>query len=369
MKKNASGPPPLTATVAELYAAQVLGDGKAGDILGALPEHVLPERFRRAFLTLLMQQPELLKYEPRLLHREVSKAATLGLLLDPQVGEAHLLSSWKSKARREEPQLHVGYRGLIKLARQSGEVATIYAHEVHENDFVECDLGVEKRLIHRPSLFGERGKVIGYYAVIKYRDGSSDFEPMTLAQVHLIRSRSDHWCAFKAGKIASTPWATDEEEMGKKTVIKRLLKRVPQSPDLASALGLDEEPAGDPSNVIHIAQAPGAKPRSIADRLDSFANPEEESGQAGSSATGQKPAEVKLIDEVKDNEPLDLGVPLLSKGCRNAMERGRAARRRNKPRKLPKGLTAQKRKDEAEAYLRGWEEEIFELRAEEYGSL
>jgi recombination protein RecT len=308
-----------------------------------------------------------MNYEPRLVHREVSKAATLGLLLDPQLGEAHLLPSWKGKTRREEPQLHVGYRGLIKLARQSGEVATIYAHEVHEHDVVECDLGVEKRLVHKPVLFGERGKVIGYYAVIKYRDGSSDFEPMTLAQVHWARGRSDHWCAFKAGKIATTAWATDEEEMGKKTVIKRLLKRVPQSPDLASALGMDEELAQEPTNVIPISQAPRAKSRSISDRLDTFANRDEEIGRTGDDTTGQT-AE-KMLATPKGGEAFEGLDHPLSRGCRKAMERGRTARHRNRPRKLPKGLTAPKRRDEAEAYLRGWEEENFELRAEEYGSL
>src|SRR5688572_14042819 len=143
MKRNGAGPSPRAVTAVELYATQILGASKPGELLGALPEHIVPERFRRGLLNLLMQQPDLMKYEPRLLHREVSKAATLGLLLDPQLGEAHLLLAWNGKTKREEPALHVGYRGLIKLARQSGEVETIYAHEVHENDFVDCDLGIE----------------------------------------------------------------------------------------------------------------------------------------------------------------------------------------------------------------------------------
>ena len=77
-------------------------------------------------------------------------------------------------------------------------------------------LGDDKKLVHEPDVFGERGPIVGYYAVVKYRDGDSDFEPLTIAQAHAIRDRSDGWKAFKADKIKSTPWSTDEVEMSKK---------------------------------------------------------------------------------------------------------------------------------------------------------
>jgi hypothetical protein len=51
-----------------------------------------------------------------------------------------------------------------------------------------------------------------------------------------------------------------------------------------------------------------------------------------------------------------------------AMARGRKARRENRPRKLPKEFTA-KKSAEAQAFLRGWDEEAFELRANDFGSL
>src|SRR5690606_10624394 len=131
-------------------------------------------------------------------------------------------------------------RGLIKLGRQSGEISMIYAHEVHANDVLDVDQGAEKKLVHKPNLFGDRGPLVGYYAVVKYKDGDFDFEPLTIAQAHKIRDRSDGWKAFQAGKIKSTPWATDEEEMAKKTAIRRLTKRVPQSPELAEAIRIED---------------------------------------------------------------------------------------------------------------------------------
>ncbi len=224
----------------ETFRLEVLPPERKADLFSSLPAHVRPERFERNLVNALMANPDLMNQDPRLVFREVSKAAALGLYLDPQLGEAYLILAWNGKARRLEPQLRIGYRGLVKLGRQSGEISMIYAHEVHENDFFECVLGDQKSLIHKPDVFGDRGALVGYYAVVKYREGETDFEPMTIAQVHAIRDRSDAWKAFKDGKIKSTPWATDDGEMSKKTVIRRLVKRVPQSPELAEAIKIED---------------------------------------------------------------------------------------------------------------------------------
>jgi len=129
---------------------------------------------------------------------------------------------------------------LMKLARISLNGALIYAHEVHEHDDFQCSLGDEKRLRHEPDPFSDdRGEIVGYYAVIKTAE-TADFETMSIAQVHAIRDRSDGWVSFQSGRIKSTPWSTDEVEMAKKTVIRRLMKRQPQSRELALALAVED---------------------------------------------------------------------------------------------------------------------------------
>jgi recombination protein RecT len=188
----------------------------------------------------LMANYDLMKQNPSFIYREVSKAAGLGLLLDPLLGEAYMLLAYNPNTRQREPQLRVGYRGLMKLARMAYGGAMIYAHEVRENDFIDCDQGVERKLVHRPELFRPRGEIVGYYAVIKFKDGAWDFEPMSVDEVHGIRERSDGWKAFKDGRIKSTPWATDEVEMAKKTVIRRLMKRQPQTREMAQAIEIED---------------------------------------------------------------------------------------------------------------------------------
>lgn len=225
----------------DAFKAQVLPPERAQSLFATLPAHVKPERFERNLAIALRQHPNLLKCQPEAVFNEVSKAAALGLLLDPQLGEAYLITGWNARENRAEPQLRVGYRGLIKLGRQSGEITTIYAHDVCALDEFECVLGDQKRLHHKPDFMSDRGDAGAYYAVAKLTSGETDFEVMSLRQIHGIRDRSDGWKAFKSGKIKSTPWSTDEGEMAKKTVLRRLMKRMPTSPELADALRIEDE--------------------------------------------------------------------------------------------------------------------------------
>lgn len=270
MSAALAAPEKKATSPVEAFAMEVLPPERAQDVFAGLPSHIRPERFRRNLINALMQTPDLLKCDPRLVFREVSKVAQLGLLLDAQMGEAYLILGWNNRAQRSEPQLRVGYRGLIKLARQSGDVAQVYAHEVCEHDDFHVELGTDKRLTHRPAVFGNRGSVIGYYAVVKYADGSSDFEPMAIDDIHRIRDRSDGWKAFKAGKIKSTPWSTDEAEMAKKTVIRRLMKRLPQSPELADAVRHEDEAEFSGPSPVALRAPP---PRTLIGRLDALAAP------------------------------------------------------------------------------------------------
>lgn len=208
---NIAKPSPVDAFVGE-----VLPPERRQSLFSGMPSHIKPAVFERNLVNAVMANTNLMKYDPRLVYREVSKAAGLGLLLDPQLGEAYIIEAYNYKTRSVEPLLRVGYRGLVKLARQSGEIEQVYAHEVYSLDHLECDLGVEKRLVHKPILFSDRGVIVGYYAVVKYKGGDYDFEPMSVDEVHAIRDRSDAWKAFKDGKIKSTPWSTDDAEMSKK---------------------------------------------------------------------------------------------------------------------------------------------------------
>ena len=122
--------------------------------------------------------------------------------------------------------LIVDYKGLINLVTRSGVIAKISARVVHANDEFFVEYGTKEDIVHKPPMEGERGEVTHYYAVGHHKDGTKQFEVMTLEQVNAIRDRSQAWMAYKS-KGKTCPWVTHPDEMGRKTVVKRLVKYLP----------------------------------------------------------------------------------------------------------------------------------------------
>jgi recombination protein RecT len=210
-----------------------------GEIARALPRHINPDRMARIALTAFRMAPKLGECDPRSVFAAVIQSSQLGLEVG-LMGEAHLVPFGS------ECQLIPGYTGLMKLARQSGLVQDIYAHEVRVNDKFTLKLGLERGLEHEP-LTGpggfpasdeERGDVVGFYAVAVFKDGSRTFVAMSRKEVEKIRDNSRGYQAAKRYKKESV-WDSDFVAMGLKTVIRRLCKFLPKSPELATALALD----------------------------------------------------------------------------------------------------------------------------------
>jgi recombination protein RecT len=126
--------------------------------------------------------------------------------------------------------LIVDYKGLIALARRSGQVAVFRAELVKEHDEFDWSNGV---VTHRINWRADRGKTDCVYSYVKFNDGSEDFEVMTLEEVKAIKARS------RAG--TSGPWVTDFDEMAKKTAIRRHSKRLTLSPEFADAVDRDDD--------------------------------------------------------------------------------------------------------------------------------
>jgi recombination protein RecT len=194
----------------------------------ALARHVDPDRLIRVSLAQIRKSPGLAKCSPVSLAQAIMEAGRLGV--EPGLlGQAYLVPY------KGEATLIVGYRGLVGLARRSGDVTKVEARIVHEHDAFEVEFGSSARFSHRPNLFGDRGKPIGVYAEATYADaaGTVQREFMTIAEVEAIRARS------KAAH--SGPWVTDWAEMAKKTAVRRLAKMLPLSIEDAAAIDrLDE---------------------------------------------------------------------------------------------------------------------------------
>lgn len=125
------------------------------------------------------------------------------------------------------------------------------------NDTFALKLGMERNLEHEPltapggfpASDEERGEVVGFYAVGVLKDGSRTFVAMGGKEVESIRDGSRGYQAAKKYKKESV-WDTDFVAMGLKTVIRRICKFLPKSPELATALAMDEKAhAGQGQNL------------------------------------------------------------------------------------------------------------------------
>lgn len=190
----------------------------------ALPGHITPEKFVRTAQTAIALTRNIEKAKPQALLVAVSKAAADGLILDGR--EAALVIDYQG-----DVQYRPMMRGLLKLAYNSGMVKSISVQIVRDGDDFEYLLGDEERITHKIDFKKKRGEPYAVYAVATLADGAIMREVMTVEQVNAIRDRSDAYRAFRAGKIKSTPWSTDWEEMARKTVFRRLSKYLPSSTD------------------------------------------------------------------------------------------------------------------------------------------
>lgn len=214
----------------------------------ALPKHMHPDRLARIALTEFRKTPKLKECVPASFLGAVVQCAQLGLEPGNSLGHAYILpyekrqkvnGSWQVVG--VEAQLIIGYRGMIDLARRSGQIISLQAHAVYEGDEFDFAYGLDERLHHVPTReTGERGELIAVYAIAKLKGGGHQIEVMWRADIEGIRSRS------KAKD--NGPWKTDFEEMAKKTVIRRLFKYLPVSVEIQQAAVLDEAGEGGYQN-------------------------------------------------------------------------------------------------------------------------
>jgi len=206
-----------------------------GHIADVLPAHMSPEKMIRIVSAAASRNPMLLKCEPLSFVASVITASQLGLEPVGPLQEAYLIP-YQNKDGVYEVQFQPGYRGLIKLARNSGLVSGIEAHIAYEKDKFEVTYGTNSMIHHVPALTDDPGAKKAVYAVAHFKDPEvkPQFEVLTPAQVGHIQTRS---------KVKSDygPWKTDTDEMWRKTAVKRLCKYLPMSADLATAIELDNK--------------------------------------------------------------------------------------------------------------------------------
>lgn len=215
-----------------------------------LPSTIKPERFQSMVLTAVNTNPKLMACDPLSVVASALQSAQLGLEPNTPLGQAYLIPYEERKmvngvwqTVRTVCNFQVGYRGLITLAFNSGELQSLDAQEVYANDDFDFNYGLNMTLKHIPATHNRKQpgeNPTHYYAVYKLKNGGQGMAVMTYEDVLEHAKKFSKTYNKKTGKF-SGPWADNFDAMAKKTVLLKLMKYMPMAADspLARATTVD----------------------------------------------------------------------------------------------------------------------------------
>lgn len=153
---------------------------------------------------------------PTSVHLAMINVASTGLTLNPAHAYAYLVP------RDGSIVLDISYKGLIKIATDTGAILWARADLVYAEDRFDYHGPAQMPEHHADVFKADRGEIVGAYCIAKTRDGDILVEIMPREEIEKIRSKSDLFA-----KKGTGPWKDWFTQMAKKAVIKRAAKTWP----------------------------------------------------------------------------------------------------------------------------------------------
>lgn len=257
-------------------------------VAAALPRHMTPDRMIRVACNAMIRAPKLEKCTKESFINCLLSLSAMGL--EPDGRRAHLIPFENKRAGTVECTLIVDWKGLVELALRSGQIAKLHADVICENDEFDYDLGEIKR--HKIDFRQPRGNPFAAYAMAETKDGARFFQVMTRDEIEGIRDGSQGYkSAVKYG--GDSPWTTAPNEMWKKTVVRRLSKWLPLTPELQNAVEYEDEEK-EPK------QANGREINEPSEMERKFAAPALDDQKPATKPTAKERRESKAAEEKPD---------------------------------------------------------------------
>jgi recombination protein RecT len=176
----------------------------------------------------LRNNDELQKCSHQSITDAVVNVALTGTTLNPALHFAYLVP------RKGKCCLDLSYRGLAKIATDSKAVLAIEAQVVMSKDFFEYEYGLDQKLKHIPSTDANRGQITHAYMIAHLASG--------IKILHVMgKTDLDKTKATAKTKFVWNQW---EDEMCRKTVVKRGYKLLPQTDQMSLAIAVLNEHEG-----------------------------------------------------------------------------------------------------------------------------
>lgn len=159
------------------------------------------------------------------LQSAILNVAAIGISLNPASAQAYLVP------RDGMICLDISYRGLVRLAVETGGILWAKSELVY-NDDIFTYAGPAEMPTHSADVFADNRvptaeSIKGVYTIAKTPDGDILVDVMTKAELLIIRDTSMAFTRAKEGKRG--PWENFFGEMCKKSAIKRAAKQWPSA--------------------------------------------------------------------------------------------------------------------------------------------
>lgn len=255
-------PPPIQNL--RLQLEQRLDQFKA-----ALPSHVTPDQFVAVLTRAAMANNDLVIAD-RISFFEAALAAAIdGLMPDGKEG-AMVIYNTKMKINGQEQwikkvQWLPMIRGVLTKLYNTGLVKSATVGIVYQGDeFRSWTDDDGEHLFHEEADDSDRDMSVirRYYAVVYMKDGGRFVETMRVKEIEKIRSASK--------SKDRGPWVDWPEEMAKKSVFKRLAKRLPVSREIAQVVSRDDY-LYDLDNMRDVTPV-ADRPKGLTNRLNALAD-------------------------------------------------------------------------------------------------
>ena len=181
----------------------------------------------RIALTAFRRNPALGNCDPRSVLAAVIQASQLGLEPDT-LGRSYLIPYGR------ECQFIPGWKGLTDLVHRSG-IATVWTGAVYDGDVLEYGIGDSPYVLHKPTGECDPSKLTHVYAVARMKGVKFPIvEVWTIDRVNKHRDRYN--------KVGKRHYSFAHPEMyARKVVLLQVIKYLPASPELATAIDLNDQ--------------------------------------------------------------------------------------------------------------------------------
>jgi recombination protein RecT len=210
-------------------------------LAAALPKHISADRMVRVALTCFRLNPKLAECDPASVFAAVVIGSQLGL--EPGIMGQGFLVPYKKSC-----QFIPGWQGLVDIVSRSGR-ASVWTGAVFSGDTFEYEYGSSPRIHHIPSGNDDQPDTLTHvYAVGRVKGAEFPvIEVWPLAKVLRHRDRYN--------KVGDRHYSYDQMEMyARKVALLQVLKYMPKSIELATAVALDQA-AESGSQLLDLKEA------------------------------------------------------------------------------------------------------------------